>query len=50
MKLHLGGLGDHVQSTIITEHVDLVRAPIAKDIQKKKEHYHVVLEISSTLS
>ena len=37
MKLHLGGLGDHAQSTITTDHVDPARALIVKDL-KKKEH------------
>ena len=38
MKLHLGGLGDHVQSTITIEHVNPTRAPTAKDMKKNKEH------------
>ena len=38
MKLHLGGLGDHGQSTISTVHVDLARAITAEDWKKKKEH------------
>ena len=38
MKLHLGELGDHAQSTIITKNVDPTGAPIAKDMKKKKEH------------
>ena len=38
MKLHLGGLGDHVQSTITAEHVDPTRALTTKDLKKKKEY------------
>ena len=49
MKLHLGGLGDHAQSTITIEHFDPVGAPIAKDMRKKKEHNQAMLEIASTL-
>ena len=50
MKLHLGGLGDHAQSTIIIEHVDLVSSPTTEDMRKKKEHNQEMLEIASTLS
>ena len=50
MKLHLGGIGDHAQSTITTEHVDPTRVPTAKDMKKKKEHNLVMLEIASVLS
>ena len=49
MKLHLGGLGDHAQSTIITEHVDHVGAPTTEDVKKKREHNQVMLEIASAL-
>ena len=38
MKLHLGGLGDHAQSTITIEHVDTSRALTIEDLKKKKEH------------
>ena len=38
MKLHLEGLGDHAQSTITIERVDLVGAPTTEDMRKKKEH------------
>ena len=38
MELHLGGLGDHAQSTISMEHFDLVRILTAEDMKKKKEH------------
>ena len=38
MKLHLGGLGDHAQSTITIEHVDPAGALTAEDMKKKKEH------------
>ena len=34
MKLHLGGLGDHAQSTITTKLVDPTRALTTKDIKK----------------
>ena len=37
MKLHVGGIGDHVQSCIIVEHVDPT-TPTTKDIRKKKEY------------
>ena len=50
MKLHLRGIGDHAQSTIIIEHVDLVGAPTTEDMKKKKEHNQAMMEISSTLS
>ena len=43
MKLHLGYIGDHSQTTIIIEHVDLVGAPTAEDMKKKKEHNQVML-------
>ena len=38
MKLHLGGLGDHVQTTISMEHVDPTGALTSEDMKKKKEH------------
>ena len=50
MKLRLGRLRDHAQSTITIEHVDPDGAPIAEDMKKKKEHNHTMLEISSSLS
>ena len=50
MKLHLGDLGDHAQSTITIEHVDPARALTAKDLKRKKEHNQAMLEITSTLS
>ena len=50
MKLHLGGLGDHAQSTINTQHVNHVRALTTQDLKKKKEHNQVMLEIASALS
>ena len=49
MKLHLRGLGDHAQSTITTEHVDLVGVPTTEDMKKKKEHNQTMLDIASTL-
>ena len=50
MKLHLGGLGDHAQSTIAMEHIDLIGALIVEDMKKKKEHNQSMLEISYSLS
>ena len=50
MKLHFGGLGDHVQSTITVEHVDPTRVPTIEDMKKKKEHNQAMLEIDSALS
>lgn len=50
MKLHLGGLGDHAQSTIIIECVNLVEALTTKDLKKKKEHNQAMLEIAYALS
>ena len=47
MKLHLGGLGDHAQSTISVEHVDLAGVLTAEDMEKKKEHNQVMLKIAS---
>ena len=38
MKLQLGGIGDHAQSYIIVEHVDLTGTLTTKDMKKKKEH------------
>ena len=37
MKLHLGILGDHAQTTITIEHVNHIGALTAKDLKKKKE-------------
>ena len=49
MKLQIGGLGDHAQSTISSEHVDPTRALTIDDLKKKKEHNQEMLEIASTL-
>ena len=49
MKLHLGGLGDHVQITITIEHVDPTRALTIEDL-KKNEHNKEKLEIAPSLS
>ena len=49
MKLHLGGIGDHAQSYIKVEHIDLA-TPTTEDMRKKKEHNYALLEIASTLS
>ena len=38
MKLHLGGIEDHAQSTITTKHVDPIGALTTKDVKMKKEH------------
>ena len=50
MKLHLGGLGDHVQSTISMEHVNPTGTLTTEDMKKKKEHNQLRLEISFSLS
>ena len=49
MKMHIGGIGDHAQSTISVEHVDPIGVPTAEDM-KKKEHNQAMLEIASSLS
>ena len=46
LKLHLGGIGDHAQSSISMEHFDPTRVPIAEDMKKKKEHNQAMLEIN----
>ena len=38
MRLHLGGIGDHAQSSIIVEHVDPFGVLTIEDMKKKKEH------------
>ena len=43
MKLHLGSIGDHAQTTITVEHVDPVGVPTIQDM-KKKEHNQAMLE------
>ena len=50
IKLNLGGIGNHAQSSILVEHGDLVGAPTTKDMKKKKEHNQAMLEIASTLN
>ena len=50
MKIHLGGLGDHTQSTIVTKHVDPTGALTVDDLKKKKQNNQAMLEIASTLS
>ena len=50
MKLHLGGIGDHAQTTIDVEHVDPIGALTTEDIKKKKEHNQAMLEIAFALS
>ena len=49
MRLHLGGIGDHAQSSFIVEHVDLFGVPTIEDM-KKKEHNQAMLEIAFALS
>ena len=49
MKLHLGSIGDHAQTTIIVEHVDPVGVPTVEDMKKYKEHNQEMLEIASAL-
>ena len=49
-KLHQGGIGDHSQSSITTEHVDPTRALAAEDLKMKKEHNQTMVDITSTLS
>ena len=36
MKLHLGGFGNHAQSTITNEHVDPTRALTAEDLKREE--------------
>ena len=36
MNLHLGGLGDHAQSTIIIKHVNPIGDLTIEDLKKKK--------------
>ena len=48
MKLHLGRIGDHAQTSITVKHVTLAGVPTAEDM-KKKEHNQAMLEIASTL-
>ena len=47
MKLHIGVIGDHAQTTIDVEHVDPARALTTEDLKKKKEHNQEILEIAS---
>ena len=50
MKLHLGSIGDHAQTIITIEHVDLAGVPTTKDMRKNKEHNQAILEIASALN
>ena len=50
MKLHLGGLGEHAQSTITIKHVNPTRALTIDDLKKKKQHNQRMLDTSSALS
>ena len=50
MELHLGRIGDHVQSYITVEHVDPNGTLTAEDMRKNKEHNQEMLEIASALS
>ena len=36
MKLHLGGIGDHAQSSISVEHFDPTGVPTTEDMKKDK--------------
>ena len=38
MKLHLGGLGDHIESAILVKNFDPNGTLTTKDMKKKKEH------------
>ena len=49
MKLHLGGIGDHAQDCITTEHVEST-PPTTDDLRKRKENNQAMLEIASALS
>ena len=49
MKLHLGSIGDHAQTSIEVEHVDQIGVPTIEDM-KKKEHNQAMLETASTLN
>ena len=49
MKLNLGSIGNHAQTTIIVEHVDPTGAPTVEDMKKKKEHNQAMLEIAYAL-
>ena len=42
MKLNLGYLGDHAQTTITVEHVDPAGVPTVEDM-KKKEYNQALL-------
>ena len=50
MKLHLGSIGDHAQTTITVEHADPTGVPTTEDMKKKKEHNQAMLEITSALN
>ena len=50
MKLHLGSIGDHAQTTIIVENIDPTSAPTIENMKKRKEHNQAMMEIASTLS
>ena len=50
MKLHLGSIGDYVQTSITVDHVEPAGPFTTKDLSKKKEHNQAMLEIASTLS
>ena len=49
MKLHLGGIGDHAQDCITTEHVEST-PPTADDLKKMKEYNQAMMEISFSLN
>ena len=49
MRLHLEGLEDYAQSTITTEHVQVVGALTVEQLKQKKEHNQEMLETSYSL-
>ena len=50
MKLHLGSIGDYAQTSITADHVTPTGPLSVEDMNRKKEHNQVLLEIASTLS
>ena len=50
MKFHLQGICDHAKTSILVEHVYLVRVPTTKDMKKKNEKNQAMLEIAFAMS
>lgn len=50
MKLHLESIGDYTKTSIGVEHLDPARPLSTDDLNKRKKHNQVMLEIASTLS